>query len=80
MIIKQTILIAINNNTTSNSSNNNDDNIGRRRGRPGGAARANGEPGGRGARGYTRSPLEVSRLFGPSPWKILTATYEENDF
>ena len=29
---------------------------------------------------YTRSPLEDSRLFGPSPWKILAATYEENDF
>ena len=23
---------------------------------------------------YTRSPLEDSRLFGPSPWKILAAT------
>ena len=21
--------------------------------------------------GYTRSPLQYSRLFGPSPWKIL---------
>ena len=27
--------------------------------------------------GYTRSPLEDSRLFGPSPWKILAATYEQ---
>ena len=27
---------------------------------------------------YTRSPLEDSRLFGPSPWKILAATYEKN--
>ena len=26
---------------------------------------------------YTRSPLEDSRLFGPSPWKILAATYEK---
>ena len=25
---------------------------------------------------YTRSPLEDSRLFGPSPWKILATTYE----
>ena len=34
----------------------------------------------RGARvvaGYTRSPLEDSRLFGPSPWKILAATNEK---
>ena len=29
---------------------------------------------------YTRSPLEDSRLFGPSPWKILAATYDNNDF
>ena len=27
---------------------------------------------------YTRSPLEDSRLFGPSPWKILAATYEKD--
>ena len=27
---------------------------------------------------YTRSPLEDSRLFGPSPWKILAATNEQN--
>ena len=27
---------------------------------------------------YTRSPLEDSRLFGPSPWKILAATNETN--
>ena len=26
---------------------------------------------------YTRSPLQDSRLFGPSPWKILAATYEQ---
>ena len=26
---------------------------------------------------YTRSPLEDSRLFGPSPWKILATTYEK---
>ena len=26
---------------------------------------------------YTRSPLEDSRLFGPSPWKVLVATYEQ---
>ena len=26
---------------------------------------------------YTRSPLEDSRLFGPSPWKILATTYEQ---
>ena len=25
----------------------------------------------------TRSPLEDSRLFGPSPWKILATTYEQ---
>ena len=24
---------------------------------------------------YTRSPLQDSRLFGPSPWKILATTY-----
>ena len=29
---------------------------------------------------YTRSPLEDSRLFGPSPWKILATTYETNRF
>ena len=29
---------------------------------------------------YTRSPLQDSRLFGPSPWKILAATYKNNDF
>ena len=29
---------------------------------------------------YTRSPLEDSRLFGPSPWKILATTYEQKDF
>ena len=29
-------------------------------------------------KGYTRSPLEDSRLFGPSPWKILAATNEKN--
>ena len=28
---------------------------------------------------YTRSPLKDSRLFGPSPWKILAATYEHNN-
>ena len=27
---------------------------------------------------YTRSPLEDSRLFGPSPWKILAAAYEKD--
>ena len=27
---------------------------------------------------YTRSPLQDSRLFGPSPWKILATTYEKN--
>ena len=26
---------------------------------------------------YTRSPLEDSRLFGPSPWKFLATTYGE---
>ena len=26
---------------------------------------------------YTRSPLQDSRLFGPRPWKILAATYEQ---
>ena len=26
---------------------------------------------------YPRSPLQDSRLFGPSPWKILAATYEQ---
>ena len=29
---------------------------------------------------YTRSLLEDSRLFGPSPWKILATTCETNDF
>ena len=29
---------------------------------------------------YTRSPLEDSRLFGPSPWKIFAATYEQKDY
>ena len=29
---------------------------------------------------YTRSPLQDSRLFGPSPWKILAATYEKQRF
>ena len=29
---------------------------------------------------YTRSPLDDSGLFGPSPWKILATTYERNDF
>ena len=29
---------------------------------------------------YTRSPLQDSRLFGPSPWKILATTYETNGF
>ena len=29
---------------------------------------------------YTRSPLEDSRLFGPSPWKVLAATYEKKDY
>ena len=27
---------------------------------------------------YTRSPLEDSHLFGPSPWKTLAATNEKN--
>ena len=26
---------------------------------------------------YTRSPLEDSRLFGPSPWKILAAANDK---
>ena len=26
---------------------------------------------------YSRSPLDDSRLFGPSPWKILATTYEQ---
>ena len=38
-----------------------------------------GRAGAGGAR-YTRSPLEDSRLFGPSPWKILATTYEQKDF
>ena len=29
-------------------------------------------------RWYTRSPLEDSHLFGPSPWKILAANNEKN--
>ena len=29
---------------------------------------------------YTRSPLEDSPLFGPSPWKILATTYEKKDY
>ena len=29
---------------------------------------------------YTRSPLEDSRLFGPSPWKILATAYEQKDY
>ena len=29
---------------------------------------------------YTRSPLEDSRLFEPSPWKILATTYEKKLF
>ena len=29
---------------------------------------------------YTRSPLEDSRLFGPSPWKVLATTYEQSDY
>ena len=29
---------------------------------------------------YTRSPLQDSRLFGPRPWKILAATYEQEDY
>ena len=28
----------------------------------------------------TRSPLEYSRLFGPSPWKILATIYEQKDY
>ena len=28
---------------------------------------------------YTRSPLD-SRLFGPSPWKVLAANYENKDY
>ena len=28
---------------------------------------------------YTRSLLQDSRLFGPSPWKILATTYEQKD-
>ena len=35
---------------------------------------------GSGSLSYTRSPLEDSRLFGPSPWKVLAATNEQNDF
>ena len=31
-----------------------------------------------GRAGYTRSPLEDSHLFGPSPWKILAATNEKD--
>ena len=29
---------------------------------------------------YTLSPLEDSRLFGPSPWKVLATTHEKKDF
>ena len=29
---------------------------------------------------YTWSPLEDSRLFGPSPWKVLATTYEQKRF
>ena len=29
---------------------------------------------------YTRSPLEDSRLFGSSPWKILATTHEQKRF
>ena len=29
---------------------------------------------------YTRSPLEDSRLFGPSPWKVLATNYEQKRF
>ena len=29
---------------------------------------------------YTRSPLEDSRLFGPSPWKVLATPDEKNYF
>ena len=29
---------------------------------------------------YTRSPLQDSRLFGPSPWKVLATTYDKNRF
>ena len=29
---------------------------------------------------YTRSPLQDSRLFGPRPWKVLAATYEQKDY
>ena len=28
---------------------------------------------------YTRSPLEDSRLFGPSPWKVLATTYDKKN-
>ena len=31
-------------------------------------------------RAYARSPFEDSRLFGPSPWKILATTYEQKRF
>ena len=34
-------------------------------------------PGGSLGQRYTRSPLEDSRLFGPSPWKFLATTYEK---
>ena len=30
------------------------------------------------AKRYTRSPLEDSRLFGPSPWKMLATTYKKD--
>ena len=29
---------------------------------------------------YTRSPLQDSRLFEPSPWEILATTYEQQYF
>ena len=32
------------------------------------------------SRGYTRSPSQDFRLFGPRPWKILATTYEKNGF
>ena len=28
---------------------------------------------------YTQSPLEDSRLFGPSPWKVLATTYDKKN-
>ena len=48
---------------------------------PGSARPPRQGPGGPQRRiGYTRSLLEDSRLCGPSPWKILATTYENNDF